>query len=213
VAPSGPFPFDMLMRPTKYVEEDDVVSGASFALGFSVRPTALYADDTPTVAILSVQGLPLLSPSTFSVNLTEGLTVPIDFDPYYGGSTDLAMPDGIGGTLTANWLLEQLLDGTATGDVNYSSEPPPPPETSGTWKPFLGANKIQIKVVMQLRPLDFFGSGSGDNHYDWIATILVNIPKLLEQPSSKTGRSESGDTLSFLLDVTMKPPSATFTAG
>jgi hypothetical protein len=128
-------------------------------------------------------------------------------EAYYGGSTELTMTDGESGTLTASWKLEQTLAGTAAGQVNYNS--------STTEQPFLGANTIKIEVIMELRPLDFLSLASHDNHYEWQAFAVAAIPGMLsdDKSMSKSGRAETGETLTFILDVIMDPPSATFSAG
>jgi hypothetical protein len=194
-----PIPFDMLMRPTKFVK--GVSQSAGFSVNFSAHPTGIYQDASTTVAILSVQSLPLLSPDTFQVNAVEGSHP--NYDYHYGGSTYLTMPDGESGTLTANWQLSQAaVVGTVGGDVSYSS--------SGASKPFLGANKIQIKVVLQLlRGLLPVGS-----YYEWKASALAGIPNLPPdvEPMFKSGIAVSGANLTIILDVTMNPPRASFTA-
>ncbi len=197
---SLPFAFDKLMRPTKFVKVGSLA--ADLSINFFARPTGIYLDAKTTVATLSVQGLPELSPNTFEVNAAEGFP-PAHFEGHFGGSTSLTMPDGESGTLEATWFLSQTpVIGTVGGGVGYSTH-----ESS---KPFLGANKIQIKVVMQLlRALSF------DGPYEWSASGSANIPRL--QPPdgvsiAKSGTAVTGDSLTFTLDVTMNPPSANFTA-
>jgi hypothetical protein len=203
--PIGPFSQDVLtgIYNVHWAEKGP----ATLSLGFSATPTGFYKDGTPTVVTLSVKGLPLLSPSTFKVNLPEGATPPPFFDAaYYGGRTELTVPDGESGTLTANWSLEQKrADGTAFGEVNYVSS------TAN----FRGENKIRIEVVMVLRPLDFLSLISLDNHYDWHAFAVAIIPGIApaEKPMSESGRAETGQALTFTLDVIVNPPSAKFTAG
>jgi hypothetical protein len=196
---SAPFPFDLTMRPIKFVM-GSVNTGLS--IYFAARPTGIYVDANTTVATLSVQGLPLLSPSTFEVNAAEG-THP-HYDAHYGGSTSLTMPDGGSGTLTAYWQFNQAaFVGTAGGEVAYS--------TNTFGKPFLGVNKIQIQVIMQLLRV-ILPAGS---YYEWEASANVNIPGLPPdgEPMLKSGGAEVGESLTFILDVTMNPPSANFTAG
>jgi hypothetical protein len=198
---------DVLTRFVNVHWPEPAAGLAPLSLGFSATPTGLYKDGTPTVATLSVEGLPLLSPNTFKVNLPEGFTKPPFFtEADYGGTTDLTMPDG-SGTLTANWELAQHFGGAAAGSVRYRS--------SGAETPFLGQKEISITVVMQLRPLDFLSSTSQDNHYEWGAGAVAGIPGIPsdEQSMSKSGRAETGETLTFTLSVIMDPPSATFTAG
>jgi len=199
--PVGPYSQDVLTRIYN-VHWAEGLSLAVLSLGFSARPLGIYIDSTPTIATLSVQGLPLLDPSTFKVNAVEG-THP-SFPPWYGGRTELTMPVGESGTLKANWSLRQLpVVGTVSGQVTYDSSTTPPQ------KPFLGENTIQIKVAMNLRPTVAFA----DNYYEWQAIATAIIPGLFNNPMAKSGRAAPEETLTFTLDVIIDPPSATFSAG
>lgn len=190
-------PIDHVVRFTVDIGPVDIGIGMSFG----ASPYHMWAGvDSATVATLSVAGLPPLSPNVFKVNLNEGMIGPPFLTPEYGGDTELDMPDGTG-TLHAEWGLEW----GDTGAVIYSSR--------GAARPFLGENELAISVVMQLRPLDFLGSGSADNHYNWGGGASVTgLPGVGPIPFI-SGRAGSAATLTFTLTVTLDPPSATFTAG
>lgn len=174
--------------------------GLGMTLSFGASPYHMWAGvDSATVATLSVEGLPPLSPNVFRVNLNEGMYPPPYLTPEYGGGTSLDMPDGEG-TIHAEWGL----DWGDTGAVSYAST---------ATKPFGGQKSFSITVVMQLRPLDFLGMGSADNHYNWGGGATVTgVPGVGVIPFI-TGKAESAATLTFTLTVTLDPPNATFTAG
>lgn len=175
------------------------------SLGFAADPTALYKDGTPTVVTLSVSGLPSLEPAMFQVNLPEGAIPPPFFEEvYYGGHTFLTMPFGDSGILTAQWTVSQLAGGKVAGNVNYNI-------TKTGDKPF-PTNEMQITVIMNLRPLDFLGTDSVDNHYEWNGFGTAVIQGISHE-DSKSGRAESAASLAFILNVTIDPPSFTFSAG
>jgi hypothetical protein len=203
---------DVLTRIYNVHWGDEGLSVASLSIIVSTRPTGFYKDDTPTVATLSVKNLPLLDPSTFKVNWPANTDIPpppfmeeVDI----GGSTQLTMPDGESGTLKAIWSLrQQPFTGLVGAGVSYDSSTTQP----GIWKPFLGQNIVQIKVVMNLPPLDFLASISLDNHYEWVASANAIIPGMRPPDLSKAGRAESGETLTCILNAIMDPPGVSFTA-
>lgn len=180
------------------------------SLSFAADPFHLYGGGfpiQPTIVDLSVLGLPPMSPSQFKVNSFEGAPWPPFFgEQFIGGSTGLTMPDGAG-TLAADWLLTQIFSsGAAAGQVSYQSR--------GSFNPFLGEKSWQITVVMQLRPLDFLSLGSGDNHYEWTAiAIVTGLPGVPAYDAAQSGQAGSSATLTFVLSVTLDPPTVAFSAG
>jgi hypothetical protein len=190
-------PIDRVVKITVDVGPVDI----SLGINFYALPYHMWAGvDSATIATLSVVGLPPLSPNVFKVNISHGITPPPFLTPEYGGSTNLTMPDGTG-TLNAAW-------GLVWGDngaVVYSSH--------GAARPFLGQNELEISVVLQLRPLDFLGSGSADNHYNWGGGASVTGLSGVGPIPSISGRAGSAAVLTFTLAVTLDPPNATFSAG